>query len=153
VAKENIVAEKHNLDINVNLKSTKVIRLGSLVKVISPQYDGDRVAVRLIDERDLVEGSEDVWVCSKIHLLPVDPAMLSSLTAVFEPSHRVALVQKGHIFRELAVIEVGEKVMLLPKTQDSRLKAELAVVRYKGPVPEMGPGTYYGLEILVIFLF
>jgi hypothetical protein len=151
VAKENIVAERQDHDINVNLKSTRVIRLGSLVKVISTKYDGDRVAVRLFDERDLVEGSEDVWVCSKFHLLPVDPVMLSSLTAVFEPSNRVALVQKGQIFRELAVVEVGEKVMLLPETQDSRLEAEMAVVRYKGPVPEMGPGTYYGLEILVIF--
>jgi hypothetical protein len=79
--------------------------------------------------------------------------MLSSLIAVFEPSHRVALVQNGQIFRELAAIEVGEKVMLLPETQDSRWEPELAVVRYKGPVPEMGPGTYYGLEILVIFFF
>lgn len=151
VAKENIVAERQDHDINVNLKSTRVIRLGSFVKVISTKYDGDRVVVQLFDERDLVEGSEDLWVCSKFHLLPVDPVMLSSLTAVFEPSNRVALVQKGHIFRELAVVDVGEKVMLLPETQDSRLEAEMAVVRYKGPVPEMGPGTYYGLEILVIF--
>jgi hypothetical protein len=150
VAKENIVAEKQDLDINVNLNGIRVIRLGSLVKVISTKYDGDRVAVRLIDERCLVEGSEDVWVCSKFHLLPVDPVMLSSVVAVFEPSCRVALVQKSQVFRELAAIEVGEKVMLLPETQDSRWEPELAVVRYKGPVPEMGPGTYYGLEILVI---
>lgn len=154
VAKDNIVAERLDFDINKNLKSTevdRVIRLGSLVEVISKKHGGERVAVRLIDERCLDEGPEDVWVCSKLHLLPVDPVMLSSLIAVFEPSLRVALVQNEHIFRELAAIEVGEKVMLLSETQDSRWEPELAVVRYKGPVPEMGHGTYYGLEILVIF--
>jgi hypothetical protein len=154
VAKDNIVAERLDFDINKNLKSTEVdrlIRLGSLVEVISKKHGGERVAVRLIDEKCSGEGSEDVWVCSKFHLLPVDPAMLSSLIAVCEPSLRVALVQNEHIFRELAAIEVGKKVMLLSETQDSRWEPELAVVRYKGPVPEMGRGTYYGLEILVIF--
>jgi hypothetical protein len=154
VAKENIVAERLALDINVNLKNAKinrVIRLGSLVEVISTKLDGERVAVRLVSETCLVERSEDVWVCSKLHLLPVDPVMLSALIAVFEPSLRVALVQNEHIFRELAAIEVGKKVMLLSENPDSRLEPELAVVRYKGPVTAMGPGTYYGLEILVIF--
>jgi hypothetical protein len=147
VAKENIGAER--LDLDLNTKSTKddrVIRLGSLVEVISTKLGGERVAVRLIDER-----SEDVWVCSKLHLLPVDPVMLSSLRAVFKPSFRVALVQNEHTFRELAAVEVGKKVMLLPESQDTRWEPELAMVWYKGPIPEMGPGTYYGLEILVIF--
>jgi len=154
VAKENIVAVRLPLHINLeNAKSTRVILRGSLVEVTSTQLDGVRVAVRLVDERCLIEGSEDVWVCSQLHLLPVDPVMLSALIAVCEPSLRVALVQNEHIYRELAAIEVGEKVMLLSETPDSRLEPELAVVRYKGPVPEMGPGTYYGLEILVIFFY
>jgi hypothetical protein len=156
VAKENIVAERLALDMNINFKNAKinrVIRRGSLVEVTSTKLDGVRVAVRLVDERCLIEGSEDEWVCSQLHLLPVDPVMLSALIAVFEPSLRVALVQNEHIFRELAAIEVGKKVMLLSETRDSRLEPELAVVRYKGPVPEMGPGTYYGLEILVIFFY
>jgi hypothetical protein len=154
VAKENIVAERLALDININLNNRKinrVIRRGSLVEVTSTKLDGERVAVRHVDAGYSVEGQEGVWVCSKLHLLPVDPVMLSALIAVFEPSLRVALVQNEHIFRELAAIEVGKKVMLLSETLDSRLEPELAVVRYKGPVPEMGPGTYYGLEILVIF--
>jgi hypothetical protein len=154
VAKENIVAEKLAHHININLKNRKintVIRFGSLVEVTSTKLDGERVAVRLVDTGYSVEGPEDLWVCFKLHLLPVDPVMLSALIAVFEPSLRVALVQNEHIFRELAAIEVGKKVMLVSETQDSRLEPELAVVRYKGPVPEMGPGTYYGLEILVIF--
>jgi hypothetical protein len=62
-------------------------------------------------------------------------------------------VQNEHIYRELAAVEVGKKVVLLSETPGSRLEPELAVVRYKGPVPQMGPGTYYGLEILVIFFY
>jgi len=154
VAKENVVAIRLSLDINLkNAKFTRVILRGSLVEVTATELNGVRVAVRLVDERCLIEGSEDVWVCSQLHLLPVDPVMLSALIAVCEPSLRVELVQKEHIYRELAAIEVGEKVMLLSETPDSRLEPELAVVRYKGPVPEMGPGTFYGLEILVIFFY
>jgi hypothetical protein len=154
VSKYNIVAERLDFDTSKNVKSIEVkmvIRLGSVVEVISTKHPGDRVAVQLIDERCLDERSKDVWVCSKLYLLPMDPVMLSPLIAVFEPSHRVALVENEHIFRELAAVEVGEKVMLLTETQDSRWEPELAMVRYKGPVPEMGHGTYYGLEILVIF--
>ncbi|XP_021927709.1 CAP-Gly domain-containing linker protein 2-like isoform X2 [Zootermopsis nevadensis] len=152
VAKDNIVAERLDFDINKNVKNKevdRVIRLGSLVEVISKKHGSEKVAVRLIDERSLDEGSEDVWLCSKFHLLPVDPVMLTSIIAVFEPSLRITLLQNEHIFRELAAIEVGRKVMLLSETQDSSWEPELAVVRYKGPVPEMGHGTYYGLEILV----
>lgn len=153
VAKENIVARKPAFDININVRTTTVIRLGSLVKLTSCKLQGGRVMVRLVDERCLKEGSEDMWVCYKFQLLPVDPVMLSALIAVFKPSLRVAIVQNEHFFRELAEIEVGKKVMLLSETPDSRLEPELALVRYKGPVPEMGPGTYYGLEILVIFFY
>lgn len=156
VAKENIVAVRLTPDININLENAKIMRvilLGSLVEVTSAQLDGIRVAVRIVDERCLIEGSEDVWVCDQYHLLRVDPVMLSALIAVCEPSLRVMLVQNEHIYRELAAIEIGKKVMLLSETPDSRLEPELAVVRYKGPVPEMGPGTYYGLEILVIFFY
>jgi len=156
VVEENIVALRLALDININIESeniTRVILRGSLVEVISTPLDDVRVAVRLVDERCLVEGSEDVWLCSLLHLLPMDPGMLSALIAVCEPSLRVALVQNEHIYRELAAVEVGKKVMLLSETPGSRLEPELAVVRYKGPVPQMGPGTYYGLEILVIFFY
>jgi hypothetical protein len=156
VAKENTVALRVAFGINnvKNEKITTVIRLGSLVKVTSLKHQQDaKVAVRLVDERCLDEGSEDMFICSKHQLLPVDPVMLSPLIAVFKPSLRVELVENEHIFRELAKIEVGKTVMLLSETPDSRLEPELAVVRYKGPVPEMGPGTYYGLEILVIFFY
>ncbi|KAJ9579710.1 hypothetical protein L9F63_004636, partial [Diploptera punctata] len=137
IAKENIVAdrllEKEIGNLNrLSSDNYKVIRLGSLVEVKSKHISKNKVYVRLISKNGMPE--DDTWQCSD---------------SVIEPSVRVTLVEQHHIFCELALINVGQKVILLPETQDSRYPPELAVVRYKGPIPKMGHGTYYGLEILV----
>ncbi|PSN51291.1 hypothetical protein C0J52_05308 [Blattella germanica] len=150
IAKENIIAERPIREvISFNLRysdSVKVITLGSLIEVQSKTPD-NKLSIRIINSFGDAESCE--WVCSARNLLPLNPIILPSLLAVIEPSERIGIVENEHIFCELASLATGKKVMLLPKYQDSRCSQELAVVRYKGPIPEMGPGTYYGLELLV----
>ena len=154
IAKENIIANRPLSSEfgNLNRRQSdiwRVITLGSFVEVISKGASEDKILVRVIDKSGILE--DEVWSCSDYYLLRLKSVMLLPLLAVVEPSVRVELSENECLICELAAIEVGKKVILFPKTQDSRCSRELAVVRYIGPIPKMGPGTYYGLEILVIF--
>lgn len=150
VVKKNYMASKVN-----RREHHQTLRLGTLVYIEYVIKD-ELVAVRM-DNSERLHGSfeEHLWECPLANIVPFNKSLKPFILAISSPTERVEVVQNEDLCQKLIAINVGSLVYLLPKK--SPLGAndlgtqhfKEALVKYRGPVHQMGFGTYFGLEILV----
>lgn len=150
------VVKKNYMSAKVNRREHhQTLRLGTLVHIEYVIKD-ELVAVR-IDNSEKLHGSFDdhLWECPLGNIVPFDNSLKPFVLAISSPTERVEVAQNEDLCQKLLAINVGSLVCLLPKK--SPLGASVhetqhvkeALVKYRGPVHQMGFGTYFGLEILV----
>ncbi|XP_046999361.1 uncharacterized protein LOC124615480 isoform X2 [Schistocerca americana] len=127
--------------------STRVIRMGTVVKIVTVCEKNESVNF-------VVKGNEDeshecvVWSSEKSNFIPLLDVLWQAFCGVPSPLDRVRIADNSRLCHELARVDVGMVVNLLPTHENSTDFPVPSIVRYKGPVPEMGSGYYFGLEIL-----
>ncbi|KAL0104750.1 hypothetical protein PUN28_016403 [Cardiocondyla obscurior] len=87
------------------------------------------------------------WRCHKYDLIPVSQKVWQYLLAVQSPQERIRLVNDVTLYEQIQNISVNDLVWYHSGPANKRIK-ELAFVRYIGPVQQLGPGHYFGLELL-----
>lgn len=144
VVSENYVAKILKATGNV---SHLTLMLGTLVHVHSC-IDNDNVAVKVVNcepAYDTVD-ENNLWICPASCLLPVNDVLWPLVNAIVSPIERVDLLKQKSLCEQLCTIQVGTLVKFI--SSDGNKTGEPAVVKYKGPIPKMGPGIYFGIELL-----
>lgn len=143
VVSENYVTQK----LNGGPKSTITLILGSLVHVHSSIND-THVAIKVVNYEFSYDTSEEnLWLCPISKLLPVNEVLWPLISAVVSPIDRVNILKNIKLCEELSSIEIGS--LVLHRRWDGNEPPEIAVVKYKGAISKLGPGTYFGIELLV----
>ncbi|XP_015175056.1 PREDICTED: ubiquitin carboxyl-terminal hydrolase CYLD [Polistes dominula] len=127
-------------DVNVS-----TLRLGMLVKCLEDLKDG-ALRISIID----VSGSniwfDTEWRCLKTDLIPIPQEIWEFLIAVSVPQERVRLASNILLCGVLENLCINDKVWYHPNYK-LRDRKELAIIKYIGPVSQLGQGIYFGLDI------
>ena len=109
----------------------------------------------------------NLYLCKSSALFPVANNIWPYLIAIIDPWDRVNIVKdknfvdfilslkkdsfatvKGQLFN---ISAINQSLMFLPEREPKERSLDYeCIVRYVGPIDEIGPGYYFGLELLVI---
>lgn len=128
-------------DVNVNK-----LRLGMLVEALEDLKDG-LLKIRVTETAGSQTWCGTEWRCHKYDLILVSHKIWQYLLAVQSPQERVQLASNEALCEQIRAISVKDKVWYY--RDPNKHSKELVFVRYIGSVPELGPGNYFGLELLV----
>lgn len=144
VAKQNTILKRMSSECD---KSVNTLRLGMLVEAVEDLGDS-ALKVRVIDTTgsEIWRGTE--WQCHKFDLIPVTPEVWKFLPAISVPQERVRLANYKHLCEELLSLGVNDTVWYC--VDPLGCTKYLAIIKYIGPVPQLGQGYYFGLDLLVI---
>lgn len=140
---ENVVA--HNIVDNVD----QTLKMGSLVIINELREDMGYAEIKLIDfEKRTNSPEEQIFRCPIDCLIQVNEKVWNLIAAISSPIEKINIATNHDICKELCSIDVGNIVRVLP--------SDIGIVTYKGPVNELGPGTYFKVKLFVseiIFYF
>lgn len=110
------------------------------------------VNVRVYDfyAKDLV-WEHNLFSCPLANLLVIPSDIWLFLAAIVDPAERLGLAQSERRVKHILSIQEGDTVSVSGAAFRLDINYE-AIVRYIGQVPEIGPGCYFGLELLVILV-
>lgn len=145
VAKKNTVLNRISGSCDVNVST---LRLGMLVEAVEVLRDGG-LRIRVADPGGSELWLNTEWRCHRYDLVPVSLIMWEYLAAVPSLQDRVKLATDKQLTKDLNDVRLNSKVIVTPDAAEAANEQILAVVKHVGPVPELGPGFYFGLEILV----
>ncbi|XP_014473556.1 PREDICTED: ubiquitin carboxyl-terminal hydrolase CYLD isoform X2 [Dinoponera quadriceps] len=135
--------ERRLLQYYVAKKDT--LRLGMLVEALEDLKDS-ALKIRVTDTAGSKSWCGTEWRCHKYDLITVSHKIWQYLLAVQSPQERVQLASNETLCEQIRSISMKDKVWY--RCDPNKHSKELAFVRYIGPVPEIGPGYYFGLELL-----
>ncbi|XP_076671657.1 ubiquitin carboxyl-terminal hydrolase CYLD isoform X1 [Andrena cerasifolii] len=126
-------------------KNVNTLRLGMLVEAVEDLGDS-ALRVRVVDTTgsEIWHGTE--WRCHRFDLIPVTLDVWKFLPAVSVPQERVRLANHKVLCKELTSLGTNDNVWYCPDPQG--YTKYLAVIKYIGPVPQIGQGYYFGLDLL-----
>ncbi|XP_050466126.1 ubiquitin carboxyl-terminal hydrolase CYLD isoform X2 [Cataglyphis hispanica] len=123
------------------------LRVGMLVEALEDLKESV-LKVRVIDT---IGGSKiwcgTEWRCHKYDLIPVSQKIWQYLLTVQSPQERIRIANDEALCERIKNISVNDKVWYCSDSSNRRVK-EIALVRYIGPVKQLGLGHYFGLELL-----
>ena len=120
------------------------VTAGMLVEAIGVE-NKDALRVQLHSEGEIWFKTE--WKCHPIDLLSVSSLIWHLLCSVSSLQERVRLVKNRQLCKNVEDIKPNGKVWYCPDSND--LMTYSASVKFIGPVPELGDGYYFGLDLLV----
>ncbi|XP_043462906.1 ubiquitin carboxyl-terminal hydrolase CYLD [Leptopilina heterotoma] len=127
-------------DVNVsNLK------LGMLIESVCRESDDLSIRIRIKDQHELSVWSNTVWNCHTHDLILVSKKIWQYLAAVSDNNERVKIANNKKFCKDIENIHVNDKVWYSSNGSSS---VELAIINLIGPVPELGNGVYFCLELL-----
>ncbi|XP_053983257.1 ubiquitin carboxyl-terminal hydrolase CYLD [Hylaeus anthracinus] len=142
VAKQNSILTRMSGECDKNLNT---LRLGMLVEALEDLGDSAlRVRVNDTTGSEIWRGTE--WRCHRYDLIPVSSEVWKFLPAVSVPQERVHLANHKLLCKELTSLMMDDTIWYCPDPQG--YTKYLAVIKYIGPVPELGQGYYFGLDLL-----
>ena len=142
VAKRNTILSRISGACNVNVNT---LHLGMLVEANEVQCDGGlRIRVNDVNDDDVWRRTE--WRCHQVDLIPVPSIVWQFLAAVPGPQDRVRIASDTQLCQDVNNLRLGDRIWYRSKPGAQR---SLAVIRYIGPVQELGQGFHFGLELLV----
>ena len=145
VAKKNTVLNRISGKCEVNVNPLK---LGTLVEAVGKESDdGVRIKIKDPPERRWLNTE---WKCHSYDLIPVTKKLWHYLAAVTGPDERVKIANSKQLCKDIENIRENNRVWYSPPNGSSSVNKCLATVTFIGPVPEIGDGIYFGLDLQVI---
>ncbi|XP_026668806.1 ubiquitin carboxyl-terminal hydrolase CYLD isoform X2 [Ceratina calcarata] len=126
-------------------KNVNTLHLGMLVEAIE-DLGGSALRVRVVDTAgsEIWRGTE--WRCHRFDLIPVTSEVWKFLPAVSIPQERVRLATYKHLSEELMKLQINDTVWYC--SDSKKCNNCLAAIKYIGPVPQLGQGYYFGIDLL-----
>lgn len=142
---------------------------GMTVQVVEVREKHSAIIIRDYHQRNLAF-ENNVYICKKSGLIMVTADIWPFLTAINDPFERIEIARdkpfckyilglKENVFVDVLgymfnLSSIQQSLMFLPERapKDKSNSDYNCIIRYIGNVPEIGPGFYFGLELLVIFL-
>lgn len=121
---------------------------GMLVEAVGTELDGIRIKIKDPHECSLWHNTE--WKCDIYDFIPVSKKLWHYLAAVTAPEDRVRIASNKQLCKDIENIREKNRVWFSPNGI-STVKC-LATVTLIGPVPELGDGVFFGLDLQVIKL-
>lgn len=87
------------------------------------------------------------WRCGSVDLLPVSSYLWHFLLAIPSLQERIRLIRNIPLCRDIVDIQLETKVWYC--LDEQQFLTCLACVKFIGPVPELGEGYYFGLDVMV----
>ncbi|XP_014298448.1 ubiquitin carboxyl-terminal hydrolase CYLD isoform X1 [Microplitis demolitor] len=126
-------------------QSVYTLRVGMLVEAKEIKSDGGlRISVKDTNNHEVWHKTE--WKCHRIDFVPVSEKVWYFLAAVSIPQERVRLAQDTKFCEDVDNLKINYKVWYYPEPNSA--KRYKAVIKLIGPVEDLGPGFYFGLELL-----
>lgn len=132
------------LDINVDLSS------GILVEIVDTQTE--KYGIRIPKLSNTTIQQSDFYLCPKDKLIIISEDVVPFLMAITDLNHRVSLARRLPQIEFIRALKVGHIAAVYGTLFHERKYFECRV-KYIGPVAELGPGSFIGVEFLVIFLY
>lgn len=131
-----------------------ILRSGELFQIVNENNSGRFIKIYTTRGKELL-GSADIYkLPNESDYKVVDPCIWNMLIAFKNKYRRLKFFKYEKFLQYLMSLKVGAKVILngysLGREWNNNSSCE---VRYIGPVPEMGPGTYIGFMLLVRMKF
>lgn len=93
-----------------------------------------------------------VLQCQSAHLQRIPSDIWPYLIAILDPLERCEFAKRPKLFGSVKQLRVGDIVMVSWLAKNRHVTYD-CIIRYVGPVPKIGPGYYFGLELLVKTLY
>lgn len=142
VAKKDTILNRISGKCEVN---TNTLELGMLVESVGKESD-DIVRIRIKDPSERSVWFNTQWKCHVYDLIHVPKKIWQYLAAVSDPNERVKIANNKKLCKDIENIRENDKVWFSPNGCSSD---KLATVKLIGPIPELGDGIYFGLELQV----
>lgn len=129
------------LDINVDLSS------GILVEIVDTQTEKYGIRIPKLSNTTTIQQS-DFYLCAKDRLIIISEDMVPFLMAITDLNLRVSLARRSAQVDFIRTLKVGHIAAVYGTLFNERKYFECRV-KYIGPVPELGPGKFIGVEFMV----
>lgn len=133
---------------DTDAKQFITIQAGFLVKV--KEVVGKLASIRIYDfySKNLTF-ENNLFTCSLAHLHKVQPNVWPYLIAIVDPVQRLGFFRNPELISYVLSIKISDLVTANVAALYLNGKVLDCIVRYIGLVSEIGPGFYFGLEIMV----
>lgn len=133
-------------------KQMVTIQAGFLVKVKEVLNGRKMASIRIYDfySKNLAF-ENNLFVCNLANLHKVQPTIWPFLIAIVDPIQRLTFFRNTDLVNFILNIKISDLVVVNGAALRFDGKPLDCIVRYIGLVSEIGPGFYFGLEIMVIF--
>lgn len=131
------------LDINAELS------IGYLVEIVDTQTE--KYGIRIPKLSNQINHQSDFYLCSKDKLILIEENVVPFLMAISDLNHRISMARRTPQMEFITGIKVGHVAAVYGTLFNERKYFECRV-KYIGAVPELGQGSFIGVEFLVIFL-
>ncbi|XP_052869371.1 uncharacterized protein LOC128275038 [Anopheles cruzii] len=88
-----------------------------------------------------------IFQCQAAHLQRVPPDIWPYIIAILDPQERCEFAKRPKLFASVTQLNVGDIVLVSWLAKNRHVTYD-CITRYIGPVPKIGPGYYFGLELL-----
>uniref|UniRef100_A0A182PAN4 ubiquitinyl hydrolase 1 n=1 Tax=Anopheles epiroticus TaxID=199890 RepID=A0A182PAN4_9DIPT len=88
-----------------------------------------------------------IFQCQASHLQRVPSDIWPYVIAILDPQERCEFAKRPKLFGSVKQLRTGDIVMVSWLAKNRHVIYD-CIIRYVGPVPKIGPGYYFGLELL-----
>ncbi|XP_034942226.1 ubiquitin carboxyl-terminal hydrolase CYLD [Chelonus insularis] len=141
IAERNTLLSRISGECDSNIRK---LQPGALVEAKEIQPDG-RLRIKVCDPNNPDFWRKTEWKCARLDLISVPELVWHFLAAIPTARDRVSLANDTHFCEDVNNLKVNRKVWYCPDGSTQKYKA---VIKYIGSVPEMGPGFYFGLDLI-----
>lgn len=129
------------------------LRAGFLAKVRDALPNKKAVTIRIYDfhSTNLIF-EHNLFVCSATNLQKIQPEIWPFIVAIIDPGARSDFVRNAEAIAHTLSLKVNDMVLVNGSAFKPNGSYLMSVIRYIGLVSEIGPGVYFGVELLVIAL-
>jgi hypothetical protein len=131
-----------------------IIEVGTLLQIKSEMPSESVCTVKLCDFYDQnLACDTNLYLCSMLRLYQVQSDVIwPFVIAILDPLERLKFVQNYSACNFIQTLKVGSLVNASGLAFNKEVFYD-CIVRFIGLVDEMGPGYYFGLELLVNYFF
>uniref|UniRef100_A0A182Y9X5 ubiquitinyl hydrolase 1 n=1 Tax=Anopheles stephensi TaxID=30069 RepID=A0A182Y9X5_ANOST len=88
-----------------------------------------------------------IFQCQAANLQRIPSDIWPYLIAILDPQERCEFAKRPKLFGSVKLLRTGDIVMVSWLAKNRHITYD-CIIRYVGPVPKIGPGYYFGLELL-----
>uniref|UniRef100_A0A182QZA1 ubiquitinyl hydrolase 1 n=1 Tax=Anopheles farauti TaxID=69004 RepID=A0A182QZA1_9DIPT len=118
----------------------------ALIK-IKDFYRGCGTAAATTNEQTSNPYEHRIFQCQAAHLQRVPSDIWPYIIAILDPQERCEFAKRSKLFGSVKQLRTGDIVMVSWLAKNRHVTYD-CIIRYVGPVPKIGPGYYFGLELL-----